>query len=456
MSQLKQERSVQELYADDPERADALVFGRRTDASRRGFLQGAGLTAMGAFVGASIPFSENMPSGLLPAAFAQTPPAEPAKPAEAKPEPAGPKFLEFPGKDGKLVLLGDKPLVAETPEHLLDDDTTPYSKFFIRHNGNPPAEVADADAWKLVVEGEVDNKLELTLGELKKKYKPQTYRMVLECGGNGRAFYSPPARGNQWTNGGIGCAEWTGVRLGDVLKAAGLKPSAVYTAHYGADTHLSGDPAKDTLSRGLPIKKAMDEHSLLVWAMNGEPLPNVHGGPLRIVSPGYPGSVSHKWLNRIVIRDKVHDGQGMKGWSYRVPINPMVPGAKADEANARVMEFMPTRSIVTNPANGAKFAAGTRKLDIRGAAWAGEREVTAVDLSVDYGQTWTPAKLGKLKNRFDWNRFTAQLTLPSDGYFEIWSRATDSTGAMQPLAAPNWNPQGYGGNPINRIAVLVG
>src|SRR3712207_926846 len=105
--------------------------------------------------------------------------------------------------------------------------------------------------------------------------------MVLECGGNGRSAFQPQARGNQWTNGGAGCADWTGVPLAEVLKAAGLKPSAGYTGHYGADPHLSGDTSKESISRGMPIKKAMDEHNLIVWAMNGEPLPNIHGGPVR-------------------------------------------------------------------------------------------------------------------------------------------------------------------------------
>ena len=96
---------------------------------------------------------------------------------------------------------------------------------------------------------------------------------MLECGGNGRSFFVPEARGNQWTNGGAGCAEWTGVRLADVLKAAGLKSSAVYTGHYGADPHLSGDTTKDALSRGMPIEKALEPHTMLAWAMNGEPWP---------------------------------------------------------------------------------------------------------------------------------------------------------------------------------------
>ena len=246
--------------------------------------------------------------------------------------PKGPQYLNFPGKADKLVVLGERPLVAETPENLLDDDTTPIDKFFIRNNGQMPEPAKDPDAWKITVDGEVNKKLELTLGELKAKFRPVTRRMVLECGGNGRSFFATQARGNQWTNGGVGCAEWTGVRLVDVLKAAGVKPSAVFTGNYGADRSFA-DAGKDAISRGVPIKKALDPNNLIVFAMDGQPLPNVHGGPVRLIMPGWPGSVSSKWLTRIWLRDKVHDGPGMGGTSYRVAINPMVPGDRADEKN---------------------------------------------------------------------------------------------------------------------------
>src|SRR5215213_4418263 len=254
------ERSIEELYAQDPERADATVFGRKTGLDRRGFLGGVGLTAVGTAVGGAIPFAANMPGGLIPAALAQSAPA-------AAP-PKGPQYLKFPGKDDKLVLLGDRPLVAETPEHLLDDDTTPTAKFFVRNNGLIPEENKEPDRWKITIDGEVENKIELTLGELKSRFAPVTRRMVLECGGNGRSFFTPQARGNQWTNGGAGCAEWTGVRLADVLKAAGVKSSAVYTGHYGADRSLA-DASNDAISRGVPIRKAMDGNNLIVFAMNG-------------------------------------------------------------------------------------------------------------------------------------------------------------------------------------------
>jgi sulfite oxidase len=452
------ERSIEELYRDDPERADAVIFGRKVGVNRRGFLEASGLVAMGATLGGGIPFAATMPGGMIPAAFAQAQPAgtPPAGGSGSGSAPKGPQPLKFPGKDERLVVLGDRPLVAETPEHLLDDDTTPTDKFFIRNNGQILDATKEPDKWKLTVDGEVNGKLELALGELKQKFKPVTRRLVLECGGNGRSFFTPQARGNQWTNGGVGCAEWTGVRLADVLKAAGVKPSAVFTGHYGADPHLSGDPNRVALSRGVPIKKAMDESNLIAWAMNGQDLPPVHGFPLRLVIAGWPGSLSEKWLTRIWVRDKVHDGQGMGGTSYRVPVKPIVPGANDDGKTFRELESMPVRSIITDPANGATFGAGNRELKLRGAAWAGDYTVKDVAVSIDYGASWQKAKVAKPKNKYDWQRWTASVKLPTDGYYEVWTRATDARGVMQPHVAGNWNPQGYGANPMHRIAVLAG
>ncbi len=435
----RKERSLQELYASDPERADAVVFGRRTGVTRRGFVGGAGFAAMSAAVGGPIVFGTNMPAGLVPAALAQ-----------------GVKRLDFPGKDPGLLVLNDKPLVAETPPGLLDDETTPTEKFFIRNNGRTPDAVADPDAWMLAIDGEVARPVEISLGDLKKRVRPRTLRMVLECGGNGRSFFTPRVPGNQWRHGGVGCAEWTGVPLADLLRFAGLKATAVYTANTGTDVPISDDRSRPVLSRGVPIRKAMEPHSLLVWAMNGAPLTPVHGGPLRLIHPGWPGSVSHKWLSRITIRDKVHDGEGMLGTAYRVPVKPMLPGSAADEANFRILESMPVRSILTSPANGTRFPAQTKELKLRGAAWAGDLDVARVDVSIDFGATWRRASLDRPRNRYDWRRWTASAPLASDGYYEIWARATDSDDRAQPHVAGDWNPKGYGANPMHRIAVLVG
>ncbi len=429
---MRTERTLAELYAEDPVRAEARIFGRR----------GAMLAALGASMGAAVPFGPNLPRGMLPVAFAQG---------------TGAKPFAFPGKDPGLSLLGDRPLVAETPEALLDDATTPIGRFFIRNNGQVPEPATNPDAWTLTIDGEVERPLKLTLAELKARANVRTYRMVMECGGNGRSFYQPQARGNQWTNGGIGCAEWTGVPLMDLLQAAGLKPTAAHTALFGADPHLSGDSDKQSLSRGFPIAKGMEPHTIVVWDMNGAPLQNIHGGPLRLMTPGWPGSVSPKWLTRIWIRDREHDGQGMGGTSYRIPTVPIVPGSNVDgKTNFANLESMPTRSIITSPANGNRLPRGAREVALRGAAWAGDHEVRAVDVSADFGQTWTTMPMQDARNRYDWRRWAGTVKLPTDGYYELWARATDSRGVMQPHVAANWNPQGYGANPFHRIAILVG
>jgi hypothetical protein len=150
-----------------------------------------------------------------------------------------------------------------------------------------------------------------------------------------------------------------------------------------------------------------------------------------------------------------HDGPGMTGTSYRVAIRPMIPGAEADESNFRILESMPVRSIITSPANGTTLPAGTLSIALRGAAWNGDHGVAAVHVSIDFGASWQEVGLGEPRNRYDWRRWTAEVTLSEDGYYEIWSRATDETGVMQPHVAGNWNPSGYGGNPMHRVAVLI-
>lgn len=435
------ERSVQELYRDDPDRADALAFGRR------GALKGGALAAMGAAVGAAIPFAGAMPGGTLPALF--------ARPAAA--QGAGqPPVLRMDGK-GALILLQERPLVAETPEHLLDEAVTSYANHFIRNNGQiPDVATGDARAWRITIDGEVNTPLTLTLGELEGRFPVVTRQLQMECGGNGRAFYAPQTRGNQWGNGAISNAEWTGVRLRDVLQAAGVRPSAVFTGHFGADPHLSGATDRAAISRGMRLAKAMDEDTLIVFRMNGQPIPHIHGAPVRLLVPGWPGSLSQKWLTRVTLRDRVHDGAGMGGTSYRIPARPIVPGSNNNGADFVEMESMPVRSILSSHAHGSRLPAGTRALELRGAAWAGDLSVRAMHVSVDFGATWTEMQLAPPANRHAWQRWTGRVALPADGYYEVWYRATDSEGRMQPHAPANWNPQGYGANPISRAAILVG
>jgi DMSO/TMAO reductase YedYZ molybdopterin-dependent catalytic subunit len=174
-----------------------------------------------------------------------------------------------------------------------------------------------------------------------------------------------------------------------------------------------------------------------------------------VVAPGYPGSASAKWLTRIWVRDKEHDGPGMGGVSYRVPKAPMIPGAKPDPANFAVLESMPVRAIITNVRNGSELPSGTRKMALRGHAWAGEHTVKAVDVTYDYGQTWHSCAVDAPPNKYCWQNWRTEITLPTAGYFELWVRGTDDSGRMQPALAANWNPRGYGGNAMQRVAVLI-
>lgn len=374
-----------------------------------------------------------------------------ASKAKSAPSAADPALA---GKDPAVFPISDRPLVAETRPEALNDDTTPTEKFFVRNNGKVPAFSGDPERWTLSIDGEVNNPLAFSLGEIKSKFAHVTQRMVLECGGNGRAYFSPETEGVQWHHGGAGCAEWTGVRLRDVLQAAGLKETARFTGHFGTDPALDAQHVSPPISRGIPIAKAIEENTLLVFAMNGEDLLPIHGFPLRLIVPGWTGSVSHKWLSRILIRKDRHDGTLMDPWHYRVPASPAKHGDKFDPATFVDLESMPVRSIITSPAEDARVARNT-PLVVRGAAWAGDQTVRLVEISKDRGATWLEAELSAPKNPYDWTRFTSSVSFTTSGAQEIWSRATDGFGKAQPNEAQGWNPQGYGANPVHRIRVVV-
>ena len=175
-----------------------------------------------------------------------------------------------------------------------------------------------------------------------------------------------------------------------------------------------------------------------------------------MIVPGWPGSLSQKWFNRLEVKSEPHTGRGMGGTSYRIPVRPIVPGSRNNGADFVDMESMPVRSVLTSHAHGTRLPAGTRSLDIRGHAWAGDLRVRDVHVSTDYGQSWQAMQVAAPPNRHSWQRWQGSIALPADGYYEVWYRATDSNGRMQPHVAANWNPQGYGANPISRIAILIG
>ena len=403
--------------------------------TRRRFLQNMGwLTSA---LGANIAFAHCMPRGLIPVALAQSPEA-----------------FVIEGKMG-LRVLNDRPLNAETPAHLLNDDITPASRLFIRNNGLPPVE-ANADRWTLSIGGEsVKTPKTYTLAELRDRFEEIALALTLECAGNGRAEFYPPASGNQWTIGAVGCPEWNGIRLKDVLEDCGVKQDAVYIGYYGVDRHLSQDPKKDAISRGVPLWKGLEEQSMIAWGMNGDPLPPHHGYPLRLVFGGWPGSASGKWIDRIVIRNRVHDGTKMGGSSYRVPQYPVKPGSAVPDEDMKIIESLPVKSLITFPQSGLRHLLG-QSLRLHGHAWAGDLEVAGVSVSIDFGQTWHKADLAKPVNRLAWQNWDAEVHFSRAGYYEVWARAVDTEGTSQSMLVPGWNPKGYLNNSCHRIAVYVG
>lgn len=434
----KKHIGIHALYAKDPIDADRKLWGRETDPeSRRGFLKKAGLAAMSMAIGGKMVFADHFPAGVIPAALDR---------------PQG-DFV-IPGKHPELVVLNDKPWNVETPAHLLDDEITPADRFFIRNNGLVP-EAIDVASWTLTIDGEsVPEPVTLSIADLKAKFEHHTYRLTLECGGNGRAEFDPPAKGNQWSTGAVACAEWTGVRLKDILAYAKIKSDAQYVGYYGKDVHLSRNPDKVTISRGIPIEKAMEDEAIIAWAMNGEDIPVMNGHPLRMVIGGWPASVSGKWLTRLSVRNKVHDGAKMEAPSYRVPCKPVAPGETVKDEDMCIIHSMPVKSLITYPKTGATLKQG-QKLELRGHAWAGDLSVSDMHVSIDFGATWQKCNLKPAPNRLAWQRWTASVEFPEKGYYEVWAKATDAEGRSQPMVVPGWNPKGYLNNATHRIAVKV-
>ncbi len=192
----------------------------------------------------------------------------------------------------------------------------------------------------------------------------------------------------------------------------------------------------------------------MAFEQNGGPIHPMNGAPLRLVIPGWPGSCSQKWLKRVQLRDVVHDGPKMTGTSYRVPEYKVAAGSDVPKKDFKIINAMPVKSLITSPQTGGTLASGSTSVSVRGHAWAGDRFISRVDLSPDFGVTWVQADLMAPPNPHSWQTWQAEVALPGRGYYEIWARATDSEGEQQPVAI-NWNPKGYLNTSMHRIAVTV-
>ena len=342
----------------------------------------------------------------------------------------------------------ERPITGSVPAHEHDFDVTPNDRMFVRNNLLTP--LIDMKDHKLSITGLVDKELSWSAYDLAKSFQTVTLQAMLECAGSGRSSYHPAASGTPWLpTGGMGCPRWGGVRLRDILKAAGLKPGAAHVAGQGGDPGMVATQAP--VIRSIPLSKAMEENTLVAWSMNGEPLPFVHGHPLRLVVPGWVGSASTKWLHTLTVLNAPFKGTFMTS-SYVMPRHPVEPGQKMTSDTVST-EAWPVKSIINSPAPGTRVKMGDRVI-VRGRAWVGEGALDRVEVSSDEGKTWQRAELARPGDKYAWRTFTYGFEPRQPGYVTLLARAWDERGNAQP-ALSTWNPLGYFWNGWHRVGVVV-
>ncbi len=342
----------------------------------------------------------------------------------------------------------ERPLTGSVPAHEHDFDLTPNNRMYIRNNLLNPD--IDINAHRLAIKGLVDKELTFSVAELQKAFPVVSMAGMLECAGAGRTNYLPRASGTPWgETGGMGCPLWTGVRLKDVLAAAGLKSNAAHVAGQGGDPGAVATAAP--VIRSIPMSKAQDENTLIAWGMNDGPLPKVHGYPLRLVVPGWVGSASTKWLQTLTVLDAPFKGTYMET-SYVTPKWTVKPGDKMPPDTVSTQAW-PVKSMITHPAPSQSFKAG-QTITVRGRAWVGEGSVARVDVSWDEGATWHRARLERARDKYAWRTFSYDFEPQRFGYVTFLARATDDRGNMQPVQSL-WNPLGYFWNGMHRVGVMV-
>lgn len=345
-----------------------------------------------------------------------------------------------------LLVWNDRPEDLETPAKDLETWVTPTDAFFVRQH--LPRPTVDLKTYRLALTGRMAKPMELMLDDLR-KLPQHKVPATLECTGNGRGFYRPRVPGIQWGRGAIGNGEWSGPRLQDILKAAGADLSEGYIETDGADVGVAATP---DFIRSLPMKKALHPATILALDMNGEPLPDIHGGPARLIVPGWDGTSWVKWVTRLTVAKEMNNGFFMNP-GYRFPKFALPPGSAPVPAELEVIEGMPVKSVITSP--GEEEQVALKAMTIRGFAWAGEEKVMRVDVSVDGGSRWQAAELSPQNLPYAWRLWKLNWTPKQPGYYTILSKATDSAGRVQPFVA-QWNPSGYLYNAIDRVGVTVG
>lgn len=363
---------------------------------------------------------------LADGAWAQeaTPAATPALAADPRED-----LREVFDLDPRLIQYD--PLNYGTPLELIDGLTVPNDLFYIRNNGPVPA--LAPEEWRVRISGLVDQELELSLDDLKGMTQ-HPFTAFLECSGNSRGFYQPNASGTQWGNTGMGNAEWAGTRLADVLTMAGIQDGAVDVVSQGGDF--------PEMQRGLPVGVALDPDTMLVWEMNGEDLPVVHGGPVRLFVPGWGGIASTKWIVGLEVIDEVFAGP-FNTESYTI--------ITEFEQRVRPVREVPVKSVISSPVAGTQLSAGPQT--IAGYAWSGYGGIGLVEVSADGGRNWEEASIVLEAGPLSWVRFEHGWDA-QPGQTTLMARATDELTMTQPYSVP-WNAKGYLYNAIFEVPVVV-
>lgn len=352
-------------------------------------------------------------------------------------------------ESGPLTVRVSRPFDAETPVREFTSFLTPNHRFFVRsHFGPPPTEMLEDPQWKLRVAGAVERSQVFTMKSLR-EFEPVTITAVLQCSGNGRAYHRPRVPGVQWERGAVGNAQWTGVRLRDVLHAAGIRGEARHVQFQGADRPVAS--SVPLFIRSIPLEKALHSDTILAYEMNGRPLPHLHGAPLRAITPGWMAESCIKWLTDIVVRKDEATGYYMQT-AYRVPAKPVTPETSSHGETMVPVEGMPVKSLIAAPEDGQSLKVGP--VTIQGMAWAGEAKVGKVELSMNEGRTWEPARFVGEDLPYAWRQWQFIWPAKVPGTFTIVCRATDARGNEQPAVSP-WNPSGFLWNGWDRVTVMV-
>ena len=357
-------------------------------------------------------------------------------------------LVKYPQKR-QMIGLTSRPPQLETPFSVFNEGViTPNDAFFVRyHLAGIPLEI-DPDTFTVEVKGKVDKPVKLKLADLKRMRSVEVVA-VNQCSGNSRGFFEPRVPGGQSANGAMGNARWRGVPLKAVLDLAGVQSGAKQVTFNGLDTPIV-DKTPDFV-KALNIDHARDGEVMIAYQMNNADLPMLNGFPVRLVVPGYYGTYWVKHLSEITVIDTVFDNFWMKT-AYRIPDtdNASIEPGTAPKSTVPIGRFN-VRSFITSVADGAKLKAGETTL--RGIAFDGGTGIKTVDVSIDDGKTWMPAKLGDDLGKYSFREWTLPVKLPA-GAAVLKARATSNGGKVQPATA-GWNPAGYMRNVIEAVRVTA-